>query len=170
MRSLPAAGLLSVLVLIAGCGDGASTSPRLAGGTPTPSSPTMTPTPQASQPSRGTVVKAATSDYGSILFDSRGQAIYLFDREKTSRPDCYSACAEAWPPVLTKGTPVAGASARDALLGTVQRTDGSTQVTYNGHPLYFYAHEEPDQVRCHNVPGFGGLWLAVTPDGAPAPH
>lgn len=169
MRGLPAVGLLSALVLLAGCGDGGGTRSDLSGGTPTPSSPTTSPTPQASQPSPGTVVKVAASDYGSILFDGRGQAIYLFDKE-TSRPDCYGACAEDWPPVLTKGSPVAGASVRGALLGTVKRTDGSTQVTYNNHPLYFYAHEEPDEVRCHNVPGFGGLWLAVTPSGEPAPR
>jgi predicted lipoprotein with Yx(FWY)xxD motif len=51
------------------------------------------------------------------------------------------------------------------VLGTTERDDGTTQVTYNGHPLYFYAHEGKDEVRCHNVPGFGGIWLALGADG-----
>ena len=55
-----------------------------------------------------------------------------------------------------------------SLLGTAKRTDGTTQVTYGGHPLYFYAHEAKNEVKCHNIRGFGGLWLAVTPQGRAA--
>ena len=68
-----------------------------------------------------------------MLFDDTGQAIYLFDIEKTPTPECYDACAEAWPPVLTDGAPVAAGGARADLLGTSPRTDGSMQVTYAGH-------------------------------------
>lgn len=104
-----------------------------------------------------------------MLFDGRGQAIYLFDRETTRRPRCYGDCAAAWPPVLTDGSPTAAGRVRSTLLGTVQRRDGRTQVTYDGKPLYFYAHEGPGQVLCHGIDEFGGLWLVVTPSGAPAP-
>jgi predicted lipoprotein with Yx(FWY)xxD motif len=114
------------------------------------------------------VVKAASSQFGRVLFDDAGQAIYLFDKETTAKPDCYDACAEAWPPVLTDGLPVAGRWAREDRLGTTKRTDGSVQVTYAGHPLYYYAHEGKNEVRCHNVREFGGLWLAVTPSGEAA--
>ena len=103
-----------------------------------------------------------------MLFDRLGQAIYLFDREATRRAECYGACAKAWPPVLTKGAPRASGDVRAALLGTTERDDGSTQITYAGHPLYYYAHEGPNQVLCHNVREFGGLWLVVTPAGEPA--
>ena len=105
-----------------------------------------------------------------MLYDAEGQAIYLFDLER-GRPSarCYEECADAWPPVLTLGAPVAGRGARAALLGTTERRDGGTQVTYNGHPLYFYAHEGPYEVLCHGVEEFGGTWLAVQPDGDPAP-
>ena len=103
-----------------------------------------------------------------MLFDVPGQAIYLFDKETAGRPDCYGDCAAAWPPVLTTGTPQAAGEVRTDLLGTVARDDGSTQVTYAGHPLYYYAHEGPGQVLCHNVVEFGGRWLVVTPDGTPA--
>jgi len=104
-----------------------------------------------------------------MLFDASGQAIYLFDDETSTKPTCYDECAEAWPPVLTKSKPMAGGEVRPGLLGTTTRADGSTQVTYAGHPLYFYAHEGKRQVLCHNIEEYGGLWLVVQPDGNPAP-
>ena len=104
-----------------------------------------------------------------MLYDGSGQAIYLFDAEHTSRPRCYGACAEAWPPVLAKGTPRATGRVSDSLLGTTQRSDGAKQVTYAGHPLYFYAHEGKHEVLCHDVDEYGGTWLVVRPDGTPAP-
>ncbi len=110
----------------------------------------------------------AESQFGKILFDRGGQAIYLFDKEATSRPECYDACAEAWPPVLTRGAPVAMARVRDDALSTTKRRDGTTQVTYAGHPLYYYAHEGKNEVLCHNVREYGGLWLVITPTGEAA--
>ncbi len=104
-----------------------------------------------------------------MLFDQPGQAIYLFDLETAGRPECYGDCAANWPPVLTTATPQATGDVRADLLGTVQRDDGSTQVTYAGHPLYYYAHEDPGQVLCHDVDDYGGTWLVVTPAGTPAP-
>ncbi len=114
------------------------------------------------------MITTADSEFGEMLFDETGQAIYLFDKEKTPTPECYDACAEAWPPVLTEGAPVAAGGARADLLGTSPRTDGSMQVTYAGHPLYYYVNEGKNEVRCHNVNLNGGLWLVVTPDGEPA--
>lgn len=111
----------------------------------------------------------ADSDYGPMLFDRTGQAIYLFDKEQSSRPECYGQCAVAWPPVLTNGRPRASGATKASLLGTTSRRDGTRQVTYAGHPLYFYAHEGRYQVLCHNVDEYGGLWLVVQPDGRPAP-
>ena len=58
---------------------------------------------------------------------------------------------------------------KQALLGTTKRTGGTTQVTYGGHPLYYYAHEAKNEVKCHNIEGYGGLWLVVTPSGDAAP-
>ena len=93
----------------------------------------------------------------------------MFDVEATSRPRCYGACADAWPPVLTTGDPVAGRRVDATLLGTTRRTDGTRQVTYGGHPLYFYAHEGKHEVECHDVFLNGGTWYALQPDGQPAP-
>jgi predicted lipoprotein with Yx(FWY)xxD motif len=113
----------------------------------------------------------ADSPYGPVLHDATGQPIYLFDREASNRPRCYGVCADNWPPVLTVGAPRHRDQdpLRPGLLGTTRRSDGSTQVTYAGHPLYFYAHEGKYEVRCHDVEEYGGTWLVLRPDGSPAP-
>ena len=67
--------------------------------------------------------------------------------------------------MLTKGEPRALGAIRQRLLGTTRRSDGKTQVTYNGHPLYYYAHEGRNEVRCHNITEFGGVWLALNASG-----
>ena len=132
-----------------------------------PSDTTRSPeSPRASR--SGTRIIVAPSDYGPMLYDASGQPIYLFTAESDDRPRCYGACAEDWPPVLTRGTPSAAASARTGLLDTTRRTDGSSQLTYAGHPLYFYAHESTYEVLCHNVTEYGGTWLVVQPDGSAA--
>jgi predicted lipoprotein with Yx(FWY)xxD motif len=109
------------------------------------------------------------SPFGRVLFDANGQVVYVFENDGRNRSRCTSAdCVKAWPPVLTRKPPTAGAGIDAALLGTIPRADGMLQVTYNGRPLYFYEHEEPGEVRCHNVDLHGGLWWVVTPRGKPA--
>jgi len=71
--------------------------------------------------------------------------------------------------VFTRGLPQARHGTRESLLGTTRRKDGRLQVTYAGHPLYFYAHEDPGEVLCHDVVLNGGLWLAIGPDGRALP-
>jgi predicted lipoprotein with Yx(FWY)xxD motif len=112
-------------------------------------------------------VKAVRSSYGMILADGRGQAVYVFGRERHGTSECYGACAKAWPPVIAKGRPAAGRGARRALLGTTRRRDGRRQLTYDGRPLYYYVGDSPGRVLCQNVREFGGLWTVVRPDGAP---
>lgn len=132
------------------------------------SEPTRSPTPDPDE-QRGTVLAIDDSEFGRMLFDRRGQAIYLFEPESAGTPACYGECEKAWPPVLTTARPQASKGADPDLLGTVRRRDGSRQVTYGGWPLYFYAHEGPGEVLCHDVFLNGGLWLAVGPDGRPLP-
>jgi predicted lipoprotein with Yx(FWY)xxD motif len=122
-----------------------------------------------SQRESGTTVVAAVSEIGIILFDATGQAIYIFDVETTTKPRCYDACADAWPPVLTQAAPQAGQGVKGSLLGTTPRAEGTAQVTYGGHPLYFYAHEGKHEVKCHDVILNGGNWYALQPDGNRAP-
>jgi len=170
---------LGSALLLAGCGADAKTavqdqqSPSNSSSEESPSvatpgtTRTAAPTP-ADRPSGGTILKASSSEFGTIWFDGTGQAIYLFEKEATSRPECYQACAAAWPPVLTIGSPRATGKVDPGLVDTVRRADGSTQVTYAGHPLYYYVHDGKNEVLCHNVVEFGGLWLVVTPGGEAA--
>lgn len=118
----------------------------------------------------GIEITTSDSQFGPVLFDEDGRAIYYFDLEQTRESECYGDCAEAWPPVLTKGEPQASGRAEGSLLGTTKRDGGQTQVTYDGRPLYYYVDDPTGEVLCHNVEGFGGLWLAVQPSGEPVPQ
>jgi predicted lipoprotein with Yx(FWY)xxD motif len=119
-------------------------------------------------PAKRAQIVAKDSDFGSVLFDANGQVVYVFEIDGRDRSACTSAeCVEAWPPVLTREPPSAGTGADKSLLGTIRRSDGMLQVTYNGRPLYFYEHESPGEIKCHNVDLHGGLWWVVTPRGEP---
>jgi predicted lipoprotein with Yx(FWY)xxD motif len=114
-------------------------------------------------------IVAQESEFGRVLFDANGQVVYVFEIDRRNQSNCTSAeCVQAWPPVLTEKAPTAGAGVDEGLLGTIRRDDGALQVTYNGRPLYFYEHEGPREIKCHNVNLHGGLWWVVTPSGNPA--
>jgi predicted lipoprotein with Yx(FWY)xxD motif len=120
-------------------------------------------------PARSARIVAETSDFGRVLFDANGQVVYAFEIDGENRSNCTSAdCVQAWPPVLTREPPSAGTGVDERLLGTIRRSNGQLQVTYNGRPLYFYEHEAPGEIKCHNVDLHGGLWWVVTPNGEPA--
>ena len=109
---------------------------------------------------------AHSSRYGKILFDGRGRVLYLFARDRGGRSSCSGACATAWPPFLTKGAPRTLSGVNAKLLGTTKRGDGTLQVTYAKHPLYYFKEDtKPGQIKCQNVSNFGGLWLVVAPSG-----
>ncbi len=172
------AALLGCLLLIASCGEEAapeasepsSVTPSPSPTAPTPdASSTVPATPSEPAEPDGTTIAVGDSDFGAMLYDDTGQAIYLFDVETSAEPRCYDDCAVAWPPVLTEGKPVAADGVDASLLGTTKRADGGRQVTYNDHPLYYYAHEGKNEVLCHDVFLNGGNWYVVQPDGDPAP-
>ncbi|CAN5574219.1 lipoprotein [soil metagenome] len=163
-RVLPIAAVAAALAF-AGCGsdDESSSESTTVSSAGTEAVETQ---PAAEKPAaNGTEIKVADSQFGQILFDGDDGAIYLFDKEKSETSECYGECAVAWPPVLIDGDPQAGAGAAQGKLGTTERDDGSTQVTYNGHPLYYYEDDPPGEVLCHNVDEFGGLWLVVDAAG-----
>jgi predicted lipoprotein with Yx(FWY)xxD motif len=167
-RALP---VLVAAALLLGCGAESADPPSA----PSPQGPsaadaratTATATPPRKPRRRGIRMKAIDSQFGTIVGDSRGQAVYLFDREESKKSECYGDCARAWPPVLTRGRPVAGTGIRGRLLGTTRRRNGKRQVTYDGRPLYYYVDDAPGRLLCHNVFEFGGVWLVVRPDGTP---
>jgi predicted lipoprotein with Yx(FWY)xxD motif len=156
--------VLSGAVAAAGCGGEEEDAPTRAPAAKPET--TQAETSDAPKPKpAGTVIALGDSEFGSMLFDSKDQAIYIFERDPEGESACYGECAEAWPPVFTKGEPRAAKGVDSSLLGTVKRRDGRRQVTYAGKPLYFYAHEQPGEVKCHNVDLNGGLWWVVGPDG-----
>jgi predicted lipoprotein with Yx(FWY)xxD motif len=121
--------------------------------------------PAAARPA-GTIA-VGESDYGQIVFDTRGFTLYAFTRDGRGPSRCSGACAEAWPPYVAEGELRAGPGTRQGLLATVRRPDGSRQVTYDGRPLYYYVGDrEPGQVLCQDVVEFGGTWLVVRGGGA----
>src|SRR5262249_57250948 len=96
---------------------------------------------------------------GRVLVDSRGKTLYLWAHDKTSKSTCYGDCASYWPPLITTGRPRAFAGANSTLLGTTRRTDGRLQVTYAGHPLYYFVQDaRAGQTKGEGLTGFGGRW------------
>lgn len=114
----------------------------------------------------GKRVQVGDTRYGKILQDSRGRTLYLFTKDKRKKSRCYGDCARAWPPLNTSGRPIAIKGAKQSELGTIRRGGGKRQVTYNGHPLYYYVDEdEPNEVLCQAVTEFGGIWYVVDRNG-----
>ena len=115
---------------------------------------------------KGAKLKVAESDdYGKVLMSKGNMALYLFTKDGKGPSDCYGDCAVAWPPFLTKGKPVAGKDVVAKKLGSTVRDDGSRQVTYGGHPVYFYEPDRPGSIFGQGVFGFGGTWLLVNKGG-----
>ena len=165
-------GLAAAVLALGGCGEGDEPDEGAAANRQPASEDNASATSTARAPAptaEGAVITLRDSEFGTMLFDSKKQAIYVFERDPAGRTVCYGECAKAWPPVLTEGAPVAGKGVRGSLLGTIERRDGTRQVTYAGKPLYLYAHEGPGEVRCHNVDLNGGLWWVVGPDGKRRP-
>jgi predicted lipoprotein with Yx(FWY)xxD motif len=165
-----AAAAGTVVVVVAGCGGSDDPPARVEAPPPATARAAAvgTPTPDARRPGtvrRGETIRVVHSQFGRILADRRGQAVYLFDRETSGRSECYGPCAVAWPPVFTKGRPVAAHGVHRGLLGTTRRRDGRLQVTYRGRPLYLYVGDAPGRVLCHDVFEFGGRWLVMRPSG-----
>jgi predicted lipoprotein with Yx(FWY)xxD motif len=103
---------------------------------------------------------------GQILVDSQGRTLYLFEKDTGTTSECSGSCAVAWPPVLTTGQATAGTGATASMIGTTQRADGGTQVTYNGHPLYtFVKDQKAGDTTGQAVDAFGAVWYVLSPSG-----
>jgi predicted lipoprotein with Yx(FWY)xxD motif len=125
-------------------------------------------TPKTSSGASATV-GVANSGLGSILVDSTGRTLYLFKADAGANSACAGACATAWPPLLAKGKPTVGTGLTTSKLGTITRSGGNRQVTYNGHPLYlFIKDQKPGQTTGQGVTAFGAPWFALTPSGTQA--
>ncbi len=180
-RTYFAIGALALLALlaIAGCGGGGSSSSSEAASAATgygasseskaasesESKPASNPAPKPQ--GKAAVVKvASTPDLGKVIVDSKGMTLYDFHKDKGTKSACYGECAAVWPPLLTTGEPTAQSGAEGSLLGTTKRTDGTLQVTYNGHPVYgFVEDKKPGETNGNDFKGFGAEWYALMPNG-----
>jgi predicted lipoprotein with Yx(FWY)xxD motif len=114
----------------------------------------------------GARVDVAESHLGRILVDSKGITLYDFPPDKGTTSVCYGACAALWPPLITHGKTVPGHGVKPSLLGTTKRKDGKLQVTYGGHPLYYFvADRKSGQTTGQGVDQFGGPWWVISPAG-----
>jgi predicted lipoprotein with Yx(FWY)xxD motif len=118
------------------------------------------------KPATTTIAVVTNPRLGMILVDGRGRTVYMFASDKAVAT-CYDTCAATWPPVLTTAAPHPGDGAQPYLLGTTVRSDGQSEVTYAGHPLYYFVQDKKTgDTTGQGVDGFGGLWWTVSPAGA----
>ena len=147
-----AAAVPLVALAIAGCGNGGGGSAATAATAP-----------------NGTAATVGVADGGSlgqILVDSKGRTLYLFRADSATKSACTGECAEEWPPLRVAGKPVAGSGIAASKLGTLARSDGTAQVTYNGHPLYWFTNDQkPGDASGQGLNDFGGGWYVLAPDG-----
>jgi predicted lipoprotein with Yx(FWY)xxD motif len=118
-------------------------------------------------PSKPATVKVRSTKLGKVLVNGSGVTLYLFEKDKRGKSSCSGACAANWPPLLTKGRAHAGPGARSSKLGTTKRADGTTQVTYGGHPVYTFTGDakKPGSVKGEGLEAFGAEWYAVSSAG-----
>jgi predicted lipoprotein with Yx(FWY)xxD motif len=152
------AGLAALALVAAACSGGGSSGGGLYGG-----GPATTSAPKAA----AATVDLRGSKLGKILVDAQGHTLYLFEADKAGRSACDGACASAWPPYLSTGAPQAGTGVTGALLGGSRRGDGGgTQVTYHGHPLYYYAGDsQPGDTTGQGLNQFGAKWYVLASSG-----
>ena len=162
LQTLAAVGAASVGLLAAACSSGSSASSAAAPSRAATASPAAT-----IQASKTTVsLRAIGGIPGKVLVGSNGRTLYLFEADKNGKSTCSGACATGWPPDTVTGTPQAGSGVKQSLLSTVKRADGTKQVTYNGHPLYYFAGDtSAGDANGEGSKAFGAEWYVVNANG-----
>jgi predicted lipoprotein with Yx(FWY)xxD motif len=177
-KKIYALALLAAIaaLVVAGCGGGSgSTSSEASSETSSGKSAEAGAKEAASKPvtappnaEEGTtfVSLGNVAGLGLVLVDSKGMTLYDFHKDKGTTSTCYGECATAWPPLLTEGAPQPSNGASAAKLGTIERKDGSMQVTYDGHPLYgFIGDKKPGEANGNDTTAFGAQWYALEGSG-----
>ncbi len=156
-RMVAVVGVVVVSLVVVACGGSSSSGGGAYGGVK----------PAATKDSdTAASVGLGSTKLGKILVDGKGQTLYLFEADKGTSSACDGGCASAWPPLTTTGKPTAGAGVIASKLGTAKRADGTTGVTYDGHPLYTYAGDQsPGQTTGQGSDSFGAPWYVLTRTG-----
>jgi predicted lipoprotein with Yx(FWY)xxD motif len=154
MRRLSFIGSIAAAaaLLIAGCGGGSSNS--------------SSSTPAKSPSGTALVNSASTDSLGNLIVGPNGRTLYLFKKDTGAASNCTGACAIEWPPLTTSGPVTSSGDVSMSALKTVRRSDGKMQVTFNGHPLYYFAGDSaPGQANGQGLSDFGASWWALSPNG-----
>jgi predicted lipoprotein with Yx(FWY)xxD motif len=140
---------------------------------PVASAATSSKTPPVAGPQPASVsaakktIEVRSTRLGKIIVDSQGRTLYLFKKDSRGKSACSGECAKFWPPLRVSGRPTAGSSISAAKVGTIRRSDGTRQVTYNGHPLYTFLHDSrPGQTHGQGLTAFGAAWFVLSPAGS----
>jgi predicted lipoprotein with Yx(FWY)xxD motif len=173
------AAAASVAAIIAGCGSSSKSTSTTAAPASTAAQTTPAPATSAyggassgSSTASAVLITSKSAKLGTILAAGpKLRTVYLFEGDKGAASSCAGACTHVWPPVTTIGEPKTGGSAMAAHLATITRPDGTKQVTYNGHPLYFFARDgDRSDAYGQGVNGFGASWYVISPSGSKVDH
>jgi predicted lipoprotein with Yx(FWY)xxD motif len=174
MRNLMAAAACAAGIALAATAcssslssNGTTAAPAASSATAQPNSPT--PAASASSSTAATTIdlQSVSGIPGKFLVDGQGRALYLFEADKSTTSTCTGACAATWPPVTASAMPMAGGGVSQSLLGTTKRADGTEQVTYNGHPLYYFAADTgAGMVKGQGSKEFGAGWYVLDAKGS----
>jgi predicted lipoprotein with Yx(FWY)xxD motif len=160
-------GAVAAAATVAACSSAASSTAAAPAASPTGSPAAASPAGAGASASGGTVITTAKSSAGTVLTTSSGRAVYLWVKDTGDMSNCNGACAGAWPPVTTTATATATGGAKASDIGTITRSDGTKQVTYDGHPLYYFSGDSgPGMASGQGSDGFGAKWWLVTPTGS----
>jgi len=169
-KILGAAGVAALALALSACASSSSSSSAPATSAPAASAPaTSAPAAGASSPApatsaSGTTLQMTTINGTAVVTNSKGMTLYWFVPDTSTTSKCTGSCATYWPPVLA---PVTAGSGVTGTLGTITRSNGTTQATYDGHPLYTYAGDSaPGQAKGNGLNASGGLWWEMTVSGA----
>jgi predicted lipoprotein with Yx(FWY)xxD motif len=155
IKFLSSAVAVPLIALAAGCGGSSNNGATAA-----------TPAPKTASGNPATVSAANEGSLGTILVDSTGRTLYMFQKDSGTKSACFGACASAWPPLRASGKPTVGGGANASMVGTTNRSDGKPQVTYNGHPVYLFSGDKsPGDTNGEGVTAFGGSWFALSTAG-----
>jgi predicted lipoprotein with Yx(FWY)xxD motif len=150
-------------------GESSSSSGGAYGGKEAAATEESAPT-SGSQGSGATVVTVnVVPKLGKVIVNEEGMTLYDFHKDKGTTSSCYGACAGVWPPLTTEGKPTGAMGVSASKLGTTKRNDGTTQVTFAGHPLYTYTGDsKPGEANGNDLSTYGGQWYALLPNGEEA--
>lgn len=167
-KTFPAIALIAIVALTAaGCGSSGDNSGSGSGGAY--GGGESSDTTSSTGGTAAVITSANAKGVGRVLVDSKGFTVYDFHKDKGGKSSCYGACAKGWPPMLTEGKPQTGEGAMASKLGTVERNDGTVQVTYAGHPLYTFVEDKsPGEANGNDVSAFGAQWYALRSSGEEA--